>query len=74
MPACDGDPCTAAFNSARRSRSSAGGNHPRAQKMADLYANSANERREFHYPLRVSGTNENGRGYYESRGALTVPR
>ena len=34
MPACDGDPCTAAFNSARRSPSSAGGNHHSVQKPA----------------------------------------
>ena len=34
MPACDGDPCTDAFNSARCSAPSAGGNHQSAQKPA----------------------------------------
>ena len=34
MPPCDGDPCTALFNSSRCSSFSAGGNLPTAQKPA----------------------------------------
>ena len=34
MPACDGDPCAAAFNSACCSTSNAGGNHHSVQKPA----------------------------------------